>query len=208
MAKTLADAAHKLNSHNARRGAEMAVPHLVLVIDARQTDPVALAMGLPRGAAVLLRPYAVADAVVLGQRLGAVCRRRGLVFLISGDVSLAVKLKADGLHLPEGQGRHGLLSRALRWHRAKPGRYLSMACHGQAALTRAARLGADFGLVSPVFATRSHPGAPTLGSIRLSRLIAVADVPVLALGGVTPLTARQLIHTRVCGLAAIDGFSI
>ncbi|MEI9852948.1 MAG: hypothetical protein WDN24_21210 [Sphingomonas sp.] len=37
--------------------------------------------------------------------------------------------------------------------------------------------------VSPVFATRSHPGARTLGRMRLRLLIAGLRVPVIALGG-------------------------
>lgn len=206
MAQTLADAARKLNSHNARNDRQNAVPRLILIVDDRQEDPVALAGRLPAGAAVLLRPYAVTNAEDLGRRLAAVCRRRKVRFLVSEDSRLATRLGADGLHLPERMARGGCLAVALGWRRGKAGRLLSVACHGAAALVRARRLGADLVLMSPVFPTRSHPGQATLGPHRLAGLVRASALPVLALGGVTAQTARGLAASGVRGVAAIDGF--
>ncbi|WP_343868577.1 thiamine phosphate synthase, partial [Caenispirillum bisanense] len=58
----------------------------------------------------------------------------------------------------------------------------------------AAVLGADAALLSPVFPTRSHPGAATLGPWRFSLWAGAARLPVVALGGVTAATARRLGH--------------
>jgi thiamine-phosphate pyrophosphorylase len=57
-------------------------------------------------------------------------------------------------------------------------------------------------LLSPVFATRSHPGAATLGPVRFRLLAARSLVPVIALGGMDTRRARRL-GTR--DWAAVDG---
>ena len=59
-------------------------------------------------------------------------------------------------------------------------------------------------LLSPAFATRSHPGAAPLGPLRFRLLAAQARVPVIALGGMNPRTAKRLNWPRWAG---IDAFS-
>lgn len=207
MPRTLAEAARGLNARAARRSGKPALPHLYLMTDPRLGDPVAVAERLPHGAAVILRHYDDATRLALGKRLAAVCRRRRLVLLVAGDWRLAATLGADGLHLPEGQMRHGLLAPALGWRRGG-GKLLSVATHGMAALRRAQTLGADMVFLSPVFPTRSHPGALALGPARFAALICGAgDMPVIALGGVTAGTARALGGSGAWGVAAIDGLA-
>jgi thiamine-phosphate pyrophosphorylase len=66
------------------------------------------------------------------------------------------------------------------------------------------RAHADAILLSPVFPTRSHRGAKALGAARFRLLARHASMPVIALGGMTPRTARRLGWPR---WAAIDGLS-
>ncbi len=76
--------------------------------------------------------------------------------------------------------------------------------HDLAEIGQANRYGADAVMLSPVFATRSHPHAKTLGPTRFRCLANYAQMPVIALGGMTMRTARRLEWTR---WAAIDGLS-
>lgn len=206
MPRTLAEAARRLNARSAPRPREPALPFLFLMTDPRLGDPVAVAARLPRGAAVILRHYDDPDRAALGRRLAAVCRRRGLLLLVAGDWRLAAALGADGLHLPEGLLRGGAMAPALGWRRRR-GALLSVAAHGAAALVRAERAGADLALLSPVFPTRSHPGARTLGPVRFAGLARNSMVPVIALGGVTAATAPALAGSGAWGVAAIDGLA-
>lgn len=64
--------------------------------------------------------------------------------------------------------------------------------HNAAEIAEANRAGVDAVLLSPVFPTRSHPGAPALGADEFYRLAALSAVPVIALGGMTPDRAEQL----------------
>ena len=76
--------------------------------------------------------------------------------------------------------------------------------HDMREIGLANRLGADGVLLSPVFATRSHPGGDVLGPARFRRLAQYSRAPVIALGGMTRDRARALGWPR---WAAIDGLS-
>lgn len=202
---TLANAARLLNvtARRSWRG-----PALMLVTDeTRLPDPLAVIAGLPAGTAILLRHYGDRNRLALAEAIAALARRRRLVLLVAGDWRLAARLGAQGLHLPEGLARHGVLAPALGWRR-RTGRLLSVACHSAAALGRAAALGADAGLLSPVFATASHADAKPIGPLRFGLWAGRTGLPVLALGGLTPRTAKRLPKGVAVGLAAIGGFNL
>lgn len=164
----------------------------ITVTDTRRTpDPAAMAMRLPRGGAMILRHYDASNREILAQRISAICQQRGLTLLVAGDWRLAAAVKADGLHLPEGLARHGVLAPALLWRR-RCGAFLTTAAHGRNALTVAARLRADAALLSPVFPTASHPGDRTLGPWRTSLWARKAAIPILALGGMNQRKMRRL----------------
>lgn len=76
--------------------------------------------------------------------------------------------------------------------------------HNLREIGRANRWGANAVLLSPVFPTRSHPGEPTLGRVRLLLHAKRARMPVIALGG---MTARRFRGLGIHGWAAIDGLT-
>lgn len=200
---TLADAIRRLNSRPRRAG----LPRLWLMTDAlRLPDPRATMARLPVGAGVVIRhPHAGPRARMAAQAMH-VARRRRLTVLVSEDWRLAARLGAAGVHLPERQVRSGRLAEILGWARRRKA-LLTMACHSRTALAQAARLGIDAALLSPIFPTASHPGAAGLGPLRFRLLVRRAEVPVLALGGVNPITARRLAGSGAHGLAAIGGLA-
>lgn len=179
------------------------MPTRILVTDERRLpDPAAAINALPPGAGVLLRHYQTCDRAALARRLARIARNGRIVMLVAGgDWRLAARIGAAGIHLPEGAART-LADPGLRlWLRR--GHLLSIACHSPRALSRAAALGADAALLSPVFPTRSHPGARCLGGLRFAQWARRAALPVIALGGINRRTARALRFAA--GWAAIDG---
>lgn len=171
---------------------------IYMVDHGRTADPLAALRGLPAGTWVILRDYHHPRRPEIARRAAALCRRYRLVFLIGGDRRLARRVGADGVHLPEAAIRRG------GWHRR--GLIVTAAAHSRSSAWRAVRNGADAVLVSPAFATRSHPGRDGLGPHRLQRMAAGLPRPVIALGGVTPATAPRL-PPIVQGIAAIDGLA-
>jgi thiamine-phosphate pyrophosphorylase len=184
------------------------LPDRLLLTDTqRLPDPLPAAARLPHGSGVILRHYEWprAKRLALARQLARLCRRRGLLLLVAGDAGLAVTAGADGLHLPEGLA---LPSYGLR--RRRRGWIITRAAHGAGAVARAARAGCDAVLVSPVFATASHPGARGLGVVRFAALAAAArqaGLGVYALGGLNAASRRRLRDIPHDGIAAIAGLS-
>lgn len=146
---------------------------------------------LPRGSGLIFRHYHL-PATERRARFRAV-RRVALLYghqvVLAGTAREARAWGAHGAYGPSHTLAHG--PELLRLTTA----------HSLHELRRAFR--ADALLLSPVFATRSHPGAPTLGPVRFGLLGAQSPVPVIALGGMTARRARHL-GTR---WAAIDGLT-
>ena len=179
-------------------------PDIILMTDeVRLADPVAAAKALPPNSAVIFRHYGVSGREDLARRLIAVARRRNVKVLIAADARLALKVGADGLHLPEAMAAHGPGPwRAWR----KPGWLVTAAAHSPAALFRAKAAGADAAVLSPVFATASHPQAAALGPVRFTSWCRRSPLPVYALGGLTPSGVRRLKGCGALGFAGISGF--
>lgn len=176
---------------------------------ARGGDPVAAASRLPparmRGfgpgwAAVVLRHDGVPGRERLAAALARLCRARGLAFIVARNARLALRLGA-GLHLAEG------MPRPLCW-RPRRGALLTVAAHGACALRRAKGLGADLALLSPLFPTLSHPGAPALGPVRFAALRFRAGLPVAALGGLAGgWRAVAAVRAGAAAFAAVGAFA-
>jgi len=176
-------------------------PRRLLLSDpTRLPDPLPAARRLPRGAGVLARDLPELALAALAR----LCRARGLALLVGGDGRAALRHRA-GLHVPDRRVVRGLLPFLATRRRGAAWATLSAAAHGRAGLARGRRLKADWLLLSPVFPTRSHPGATVLGPWRFAALAARAGRPVLALGGMTPALARRV--PRAMGFAAIGGLT-
>lgn len=181
----------------ALRSDERLPPLLAFTDPARTPDPIALARALPRGAGLVYRAFGAADARAVGEALAAICRRRGVLFLVGLDAALARAIKADGVHLPERNAR------PLRRRRA--GWIVTAAAHGPSGLARAARIGAKAAVLSPIFPSRSPSAAKPIGPWRAGHWARRANLPVYALGGVNARTIKRLPPGAFTGVAAIDG---
>ena len=111
---------------------------------------------------------------------------------------------ADSAQTAREWGADGCYGAPLALAPRRAGLIALATAHDLRELAQAARMGADAVLLSPAFATKSHPGAAALGLVRFRMLAAYARMPVIALGGMHPRHARRLAWTR---WAAIDGLS-
>ncbi len=163
-------------------------PRHLLLSDARNDAVLPRAIArLPRGAGFVFRHYHLPprERDARFRALARLCRARGVLVLASRP--------QPGWRL---DGVYGASCEHMR-----KGLRLATA-HSLREVGVAAR--ADAVLLSPVFATRSHPGGAVLGPVRFLLLARRSRVPVLALGGMTRARAARL---PVHGWAAIDGLS-
>lgn len=175
------------------------VPQTLLLSDARNDERLETAVSrLPRGSALVFRHYhlPLAQRRARFEALRRHCRLRGVLIITAGE---APGWRSDGHYgAPQSLGR----AAGLR-HGARHGLRLATA-HSLAEIGNAVRARASAILLSPVFPTRSHPGAPVLGPVRFLLLARRSPLPVIALGGMTRQRAARL---PVFGWAAIDGLA-
>jgi thiamine-phosphate pyrophosphorylase len=169
------------------------IPTVWLITDERGGDPVALARALPKGSGVVFRHHATPkrERRALFRRVRQVTRQRRLVLLLAGPPTQARAWGADGAH-----HRSALKSCGLR----------SAAAHNRREMVIARRTKADLTFVSPVFATRSHPGARPLGVARFGLLVGSQRQRAIALGGMNAAKFERLSGMKAHGWAAIDAF--
>jgi thiamine-phosphate pyrophosphorylase len=168
-----------------------ALPRLWLMTDERLGDGLMDAIrALPPGSGIIFRHYSLPmpDRRALFARIRRLTRAGGHSLLWAGSPQEARAMQADGAH-----GRaHGAVS---------------VPVHSVRERIRAERAGAQLLFVSPVFPTRSHPGARALGRVKFGQMTRGARVPVIALGGMTRNRAKGLSVFGIYGWAAIDGLS-
>lgn len=172
------------------------LPRIWLMTDPRADDVLLGAIKrLPFGSGVIFRHYHLVDHErrALFLQVRKICRRRGHRLLLGADERIAIRWHADGHHGPTGKRRSHLI--------------YSAPAHDMSELAVALRQSADLVLISPLFATRSHPDKRPLGLNRFNGLARLAGtVRVIALGGMDRNRAAMLDSRKVHGWAAIDAF--
>lgn len=187
----LARLARRLN----REAGAPPIPSLYFLTDPERTpDPVRSARALPRGTAIIYRHYGADERVSVALALKRIAGARGLYLLIAADPALARRVGADGVHwpekrLPDQPQRVGLTTAAA---------------HSAEAIARAAAIGVDAILLSPVLPTKSRSGRPPLGVFHAARLARASAVPVIALGGIGARTGARLAGRGFAGIAAVE----
>jgi thiamine-phosphate pyrophosphorylase len=171
------------------------LPDLWLLSDERNDAALEDALRkLPRGSGFIYRHYHLAPEgrVARWFELRRIARARGHLMVLADSSLTAREWGADGVY---GAPRALYPTSSL----------LTLAtAHSLHEIGIANRARADAVLVSPVFPTRSHPGAQTLGPVRFRLLASHASMPVIALGGMTGTAVRRVHWQR---WAAIDGLS-
>ena len=160
-----------------------------------------LAAGLK---AVQLREkdMAVRDLLALAQALRDSTRRHGARLLVNDRADVALAVGADGVQ----RAGTSLPVSALR--AISPSRFLiGASVHAMDEARAAAADGADFLLFGPVYDTPSKRqyGAPQ-GLDALRRVTAAVRRPVVAVGGIDPRRAPEVVAAGASGVAAIGAF--
>jgi len=202
-------------------------PTLMLVTDRHAVSPGTLPDAVAKAVAggvnvVQLREkdLPVGDLLALGQELKAAIAGRALL-LVNDRVDVALALEADGVHLPQDG-----VPVAVARHILGPGRLIGRSVHSEQTACTAAAEGADYLVLGPVWETASHPGVTPPGLDVLAHLFTgvplladpgtltpgriadeirdVAPVPVVGIGGITPLNADELMAMGAAGVAVIS----
>ncbi len=140
-----------------------------------------------------------AELVSLCRQAASICRAGGARLLINADPALLDASGADGVHLDSAR---------LMATQSRPipaGAWLGASCHDARQLARAVRIEADFAVLSPLAATRSHPQASPLGWQQFQALVEEINLPVFALGGLAREQLESAWQHGGQGIAAMRG---
>jgi len=116
---------------------------------------------------------------------------------VHDDVDAASAEGAAGVHLPR-DGSPSAARRALG-----PDALIGQSCHSSDAVRAAQEAGADYVTLSPVFGTHSKPGYRPIGIDALAETVSGVRIPVVALGGVSPVNAAKCMAAGAAGVAVM-----
>lgn len=137
----------------------------------------------------------------LGERLEPHFEEARADFLVNDRADIALGLGADGVHRPST----GLPVSALREILGERS-IVGVSTHDYDEAREAERAGADFVTLSPVFTSPSKPDyGPPLGLSTFETIARQIEIPVYALGGITPERTESCLDAGAHGVAVMSG---
>ena len=141
-----------------------------------------------------------ADLAAVARDLLDITRGTPTRLVVNDRLDVALACGADGVHL-RGDSIPVAAARRL----APEGFLIGRSVHGVDDADRAA--GADYLIAGTVFPTASKPASqPLLGLEGLRTIVSAAQVPVLAIGGITEAGCDDVAGAGAAGVAAIGLF--
>lgn len=127
------------------------------------------------------------------------CHKYKVPFVINDNVEIAVKVKADGVHVGQSDMEAGNVRKLIGENKILG---VSVQTVEQALL--AEKKGADYLGVGAVFPTGSKVDADDVSYEELKAICAAVNIPVIAIGGITKGNVMKLAGSGICGIAVIS----
>jgi thiamine-phosphate pyrophosphorylase len=187
-------------------------PRLHVVTGVRPLETVAAVVGAASRLAATSRlavQVRVADdvtdraAYALTVAVLQICRRANVMCLVNDRLDVALAADADGAHvgaddLPVAAARTVLGATAV----------LGATCRTPGAALEALAAGSSYAGVGPAYATSTKDGLPDpIGAAGVGAVAAAADLPVIAIGGVTVERVPALLRAGAHGVAVVGAIS-
>lgn len=139
------------------------------------------------------------DFLTEALEISALCRRYGIPFFINDNVELAIKCKADGIHV----GQEDMSAAQVR-QKVGSDMMIGVSVHSVKEALEAVKNGADCLGVGAMFTTSTKMDADVLSKEILRDICAAVDVPVVAIGGISKSNISELSGTGVDGVALVS----
>lgn len=133
------------------------------------------------------------------KQVAAVCQRYSVPFIVNDNVSIAMQCGADGVHL----GKSDLEIAAARELLGTEKIIGATAKTVEQALA-AQKAGADYLGVGAVYATGTKTDTRQITHETLREVCIAAEIPAVAIGGITAENAPELVGTGIAGIAVVS----
>lgn len=133
----------------------------------------------------------------LAEPLQRICEVAGVAFIVNDSMKLAKRIGADGVHLGQGDGD-------IREARALlgPSAQIGKTCHDSRHLAMdAGEAGADYVAFGAFYPTTTKPSEYRPDPSILTWWSTLFEIPCVAIGGITPGNAKQLVEAGADFLA-------
>ena len=133
-------------------------------------------------------------------KLQTLCKKYNTLFIINDDVVLAKEISADGVHLGRDDMDIDIARKILG------DKIIGFSCYNnlEDAIT-AEIMGADYIALGSFFNSPTKPEARKIAIDLLPIAKSKLNIPVVAIGGITPENGKQLVDNKVDFLAIISG---
>lgn len=129
------------------------------------------------------------------------CQQADCLFIVNDDPQLARRVDADGVHIGQSDAKLAHAREQLG-----PKKLIGVSCNNRLDRARAAQSqGADYVAFGRFFASVSKPDAPQAELSLLQTARQEIHLPIVAIGGITPENAGQLLDAGADMLAVING---
>ena len=150
---------------------------------------------------VQLREKELEEAAFLQEaiEMQALCKKYNVPFFINDNVEIAVKCKADGIHV----GQEDMAAAQVR-QRVGDDMMIGVSVHSVEEALEAIKNGADCLGVGAMFSTSTKTDADVLPKETLRAICEAVDIPVVAIGGISKENMMELSGTGVDGVALVS----
>ena len=129
----------------------------------------------------------------------ALCRQYNVPFFINDNVEIAIKCKADGIHV----GQDDMAASSVR-QKVGDDMMIGVSVHSVSEALEAVKNGADCLGVGAVFPSSTKTDASLVSKDVLCDICAAVDIPVVAIGGISKSNLSELSGTGVDGVALVS----
>jgi len=137
------------------------------------------------------------DRVDRANRLQEVLCRQEVPLIVNDHLDVALAVGAAGVHVGQDDMQADIV-RSI----AADELIVGVSAHNVDEARRATAAGADYVGFGPVFPTKTKLDTASVAGIDgLRTFVAQVDIPVIAIGGITPATAAQVIDVGCAGVA-------
>ena len=134
------------------------------------------------------------------KRLSAALVPRDVTFIVNDRPDVASLAGASGTHV----GQEDLSVEEARAVIA-PGKLVGVSTHNRAQFEQAATTSADYIAVGPIFSTSTKVNPdPVVGAEFIREVRALTDKPIVAIGGITPERAAEVVRAGADAVAVIS----
>ena len=150
---------------------------------------------------VQLREKELDDEAFLAEaiEIAALCKKYEVPFFINDNVDIAIKCKADGIHV----GQEDMIASQVR-QKVGEDMMIGVSVHSVEEALEAVKNGADCLGVGAMFSTSTKTDVDVLPKEILKNICETVDVPVVAIGGIGKGNMLELSGTKVDGVALVS----